>query len=597
MSERQAWPGQPYLDELRPERGASVRLALFATYSLDISAVAATLLALIARNNDKGSGTAVDFAQAIDSLRGKVHILIQRGRIARPIALPKIAGILDQFVVEQPHDEQYRSWHPKIALIAYDAPGDRRIWKLWIGSRNLTRSQDFDAGVIIEGGSRRGKGKVRLPGIAAVGRKLAADAKRDDAASIGEELEGLWWEAPPGYALRAILNGLEDDIGLADAPPPGWIEGVTIVSPFLSPAFVARAATWGPDGARTLVSSMPALVKIANSGPGLLDGFSTLLAYAAPQVPADDEADRDAADDDDAEPIPPSLHAKIYSFDMGDHHILRVGSANATDRAWSGRNAEIMLELRGGDEYRRGLGFLIGTATPVAHADLAVTTPGDTSGTDALEESRRKLVSTWAPVLLREGEVFTLDAGQPPRLAHPEHRLEVGQANGDRISWPDGASAITLGIVPLSHQSAFIQVRIVGTEGDLNWMQRVEVRPELEPSRDLAALARHMGLRAFHDWMRAMLSGDTLPTGGDAWDEEGGALSVQRDARKYDRLTLEDILSAWAKDRKAFGRVDRHFTPYVDAILKHGQDLTETDRDDLHELGQIWAMVRDRLAL
>jgi hypothetical protein len=30
-------------------------------------------------------------------------------------ALPRIAGILDQFIVEQPYDEHERSWHPKIA--------------------------------------------------------------------------------------------------------------------------------------------------------------------------------------------------------------------------------------------------------------------------------------------------------------------------------------------------------------------------------------------------------------------------------------------------------------------------------------------------
>lgn len=62
MSDRQAWAGQPYLDELRPGGLETVRLALFATYSVDLSAVAATLLALTGRNDDKGSGTAVDFA-------------------------------------------------------------------------------------------------------------------------------------------------------------------------------------------------------------------------------------------------------------------------------------------------------------------------------------------------------------------------------------------------------------------------------------------------------------------------------------------------------------------------------------------------------
>ena len=162
MSDRQAWPGQPYLDELRPGRLETVRLALFATYSVDLSAVAATLLALIGRNNEKGSGTAVDFAQAIDTLRDRVRIIIQRGRIARPVALPRIAGILDQFIAEQDHDERDRSWHPKIALVAYDCPRGEIRWKLWIGSRNLTRSQDLDVGVLLDGTDKRAKGRVRL---------------------------------------------------------------------------------------------------------------------------------------------------------------------------------------------------------------------------------------------------------------------------------------------------------------------------------------------------------------------------------------------------------------------------------------------------
>lgn len=92
MSERLAWYGQPYLDELRPDPNSSVRLALFATYSVDVSAVAATLLALMGHNDEKGSGTVINFAQAVEGLAGKVKILIQRGRIARPVALPKIAG-------------------------------------------------------------------------------------------------------------------------------------------------------------------------------------------------------------------------------------------------------------------------------------------------------------------------------------------------------------------------------------------------------------------------------------------------------------------------------------------------------------------------
>lgn len=599
MTERHAWQGQPYLDELRPDPSASVRLALFATYSVDVSAVAATLLALVGKNNEKGSGSAVDFTQAIDRLAGKVQILIQRGRIARPVVLPKIAGILDQFIVEQPHDEQTRSWHPKIALVAYDAPSAPSSWKLWIGSRNLTRSRDLDVGVLLNGGSKRGKNKVLLAGIGEVAARLADDAGRSDGKALAEELKQTWWEAPPGYELRLLFDALGDGVALPPGPPPGKLHSVTIVSPFLSPAFLKEASGWGPDGARTLISTMPSLVEIANRTNNYLASFSHILAYAVPDTALDEQAvapnEADAAADDDAEPAPLSLHAKIYCFDMDGDCIIRVGSANATDRAWSGRNAEIMLELRAGAEFSRGLQFLIGLATPVVTSELEKMQPSDKSSADALEKSRRHLVATWTPLLLRDGEKFTLDAGIVPELEHPGHKLQVGHANGDLIPWPVGASVLKLGSIPLSLQSEFIHVQITGPAGELAWMQRVEVIPSLEKGRDLAALARHMGLRAFHEWVRTRLNGDTLPTDDTPWDEEPGNEVRRRSSSAYDRLTLEDILSAWAKDNKAFERVDQIFVPYVDAILAHAENLSEKDKTDLHELSLIWQMARERL--
>ena len=126
-------------------------------------------------------------------------------------------------------------------------------------------------------------------------------------------------------------------------------------------------------------------------------------------------------------------------------------------------------------------------------------------------------------------------------------------------------------------------------------MQSVDVRPGLEPGRDLAALACHMGLKAFHEWMRAMLNGDLAPAGGGDWDETFEVSAARREMPSFDRLTLEDILSAWARDRASFGRVDRHFTAYVDAMLRHGQDLSDADKADLQELSEIWAMARSRL--
>jgi HKD family nuclease len=601
MKERPpAWPGQPYLDELRPERGETVRLALFATYSVDLSAIAAMLLTLIGRNNEKGSGAAIDFAEAIDQLRDRVRIIIQRGRIARPVTLPKVAGILDQFVVEQTHDERVRSWHPKIALVAYDSPKGLTRWKLWIGSRNLTRSQDLEVGVLLDGHPKRGKGRTRLGGIGGLGASLAKAAGRADALAINEKLEAVWWEAPEGFRLRALLDGLEDGAVLAVEPPTGVIDGITIVSPFLSPNFLKMAERWGPEGARTLVSSMPALVDMANRSGAPLAAFSRVFAYAAPDAINEEKAleapTASTPDDDEAEPQPLALHAKLVAFHQGETTTVRVGSANATDRAWTGRNSEVMIELQASDAFNPGLAFLIGKATPVTIDELAQAKPANTSEADALEESRKALTASWDPILRRDGDRFVLDGRTAPQLADPSHRLSAGHANGDLLAWPEGGIRLDLGMTPLSIQSAFIQVRVRSAENSVRWMQRVMVDPPLDKKRDLAALASHMGLRAFHDWMRAMLGGETVPIGDVAWDEDMGGSAKVRKALGYTRLTLEDILTAWARDEKAFARVDKHFAPYVDALLAHDGNLTPAEKIDLNELAQIWTIARTKLA-
>lgn len=599
MNDRQPWPGQPYLDELRPGPGETVRFALFATYSVDLSAVAATLLALIGRNDEKGSGTAVDFAEAIDKLRDRVKIIIQRGRIARPIALPRIAGILDQFIVEQSHDERERSWHPKIALVAYCDGKIFTRWKLWIGSRNLTRSQDLDVGVLLTGSNKRGKGRVQLPGIGEVGTRLAQSASLSDVGDVAALLEAVWWDAPEGFRLRSLLNGLEDGVALDMQPPAERVDGITIVSPFLSPGFLKTAGKWGKDGSNTLIASMPALVDMASRPSKPLSHFSKILAYAAPDVLADAATvtlpGGDAGPDDDAEPPPLALHAKLVCFHCGDKTVVRVGSANATDRAWSGRNSEIMLELEASEAFASGLAFLTGKATRVSVEELAAADPPGQNAEDALEESRKALMASWDPILRRRGEHFTIDARAVPVLAHAEHELQAGSANGDLLAWPEGASRLDLGAVPLSHQSAFIQAKISGPEGNLRWMQRVTIDPPLDEQRDHAALASHMGLRAFHDWMRAKLSGDKVPVGGGAWDEDIEPPGNRRKGSGYERITLEDILTGWACKRDAFHQVDRHFAPYIEALLVHGENLSDGEKADLKELAQIWAMVRATL--
>lgn len=90
-----SWPALSFLEGLRPGPGEKVELALLAAYSADLGSIGATLLALAGKDNEAGRGTPSDFADAVEQLRGKVRIVIQRGRLARMRRAPRIAAVLD----------------------------------------------------------------------------------------------------------------------------------------------------------------------------------------------------------------------------------------------------------------------------------------------------------------------------------------------------------------------------------------------------------------------------------------------------------------------------------------------------------------------
>lgn len=112
-----SWPALSFLEGLRPGPEETVELAFLAAYSADLGSIGAALLALAGKDNDAGRGSPSDFADAVEKLRGKARIVIQRGRLAKMRRTPKVAAVLDQFVREVDLDEATGSWHPKAALI------------------------------------------------------------------------------------------------------------------------------------------------------------------------------------------------------------------------------------------------------------------------------------------------------------------------------------------------------------------------------------------------------------------------------------------------------------------------------------------------
>lgn len=103
--------------------------------------------------------------------------------------------------------------------------------------------------------------------------------------------------------------------------------------------------------------------------------FDDLLALDAPDYPDGDPEpnppgpsltnDSELAEDEEKE-IGGGLYAKLLFMRSGQKRRLWLGSANATMRAWTGRNAEVMAELIVTEAVEKGLKALLGSARLIA---------------------------------------------------------------------------------------------------------------------------------------------------------------------------------------------------------------------------------------
>lgn len=604
MTEPKPWASQAYLDALRPDPGWTVRTAILASYSADLGSIGAALLALAGRDDDRGSGSRTDMAEAIEQLRDKVRIVIQRGRLARLKRLPAVAGILDRFLAEVPFDEMERSWHPKIALVRFDGPNRRTAWRLWIGSRNLTAAENLDVGLLLTGAPGTRKGRA-VEGVEALAQQLAerADLPRIRPERFARDVAQVRWTAPEGIGVRRVW--LTSGDGTAPRPEcPAGVEEVVLVSPFLSPDIVRTVGSWGDAGTRrTLLSTHTQLRGVA----GKLRGFGDrVLAYegplpdsAEPEPAAPDAASDVPRVETGAEASPLSLHAKILAARSGKRLRLWVGSANATGRAWRGKNAEVVAELEATPALLEGIEHALKLSRPVTMDELAPTPEEDADAIrERLDHARNQVAGRWLGQLLRDGHVFRVSAESTPHPEDVEVAMEVGLATGELLRWPRGQAFLDLGSHPLSHQTELVQIRLSLDGQECVWLQRCAVTPPLEEGRDRAALARHLGVCAFLEWIRALLQdAQRADEAEEPWDRPDGKRdTATATATVLDQtITLEDILSGWARDPHTFARADERMRAYLDPVIAETATLDAGYRERLTSLRTLWNMLRAQL--
>jgi hypothetical protein len=303
----------------------------------------------------------------------------------------------------------------------------------------------------------------------------------------------------------------------------------------------------------------------------VFSGFHNLQIQPLPDLPSESAITRDEENHTTAEVAeseewpPPGLHAKLLFAAKGARRQLWLGSANATDRAWQGRNFEVVAELSIGRDAADALTDFIDSCEPFTPSATPATTDDDE---EALEQARRLLSGSWTlRQRIREQEV-EISAPTPPPITDATIELDVATLGGPWNPWPYNVNRIVLlGLRP-GQRSNFIQIRVVRGDRICAWLQIAPCDPPPDEERDRALIAQYLDPQIFLLWIRSLLTDEPAHTAGGDWDAEmptsgTAAINGTRAADTEFMPTVEEILRSWAREPSAFLTADEKVKAYL----------------------------------
>lgn len=603
------FPHLPFLDHLRPEPGWRTDAAVVSTYSAQMPVVAAVLLALAGEVDEAGSGSRVGLVRALTGLRGKVHVVLQSGRLTPGRQDTAISGLFDQFLLQVPWDETAgpagKSWHAKFVLarqVPIEPGQAEERWIFVLGSRNLTLDTSWDIGFSLEGGdgfgARRGCSAQRIEGIASVVRGLVGlFPALHQWLSFDGRLRNVAWWVPDGLRVSEVRLMLPDESGRALPLPPSGLSRLVAVAPFLDKGAVQDLLRWpfvAGGGSRQLLSTRSELTK--KLGGVTLVGKPQLSALAEPSFDA--PAPADGADDDELERERIGLHAKLIHAEHAAGSTLWLGSPNLTRRAWT-RNAEAVVRVdstnaNGSELLVSGLAALLERATLVQPDELQALT-NELTVADRLAAARNHVAAQLAEARQRRRAdgVVVMQCVETPPPKDPEITLQCGQIKGTLTAWPPGARTLEFSPVSAAVESECINCRLELQGVSISWVQLVRFEPSLDlEERDARVLGEYLGSRQMLTWIHTVLSGFSDGDEGGAWDAPGEPGRGRGRATAGSGLpTLEQALRMWLRDRSRLDEVDRILK------LRHhsAAQADQSAQQELDRFASTWDTIRTGL--
>jgi hypothetical protein len=632
--------------ELRPPAGWEAVAAALSTYSLDLTALLAVLLALSGHARSEESASIQSTQRAILRLARRVIVLSQRGRTIAPQTRgrARVLAALDRCLAEQPFDERHRSWHGKLALASYrpvGSSGGAELWRLWIGSRNLTRSLDLDAGFMLVGRLRtpgQAPGSVvaglgdtlaavlvpaaervpamLFPTIQGIGGRRGANALRTLCHGLEREVT---WDAPPGIevvSLAASVGARWDEV---TGPPPAHEPSreILFAAPFVDAPGLRRLAGWRREARRDSRAVISSAAQLADLPPEAVAETELLAIGEGPEF----GITSDWPGSDEAAPAPESdlldegrgdrgLHAKILlSRPRGRKATLVLGSPNLTRRGLaadspSGANLEVAARLRLSptlaDALDRALRSRAGPYTGPPQVSDAEAEQANIN--ERLEAARKAMLAGFDAQLRIAMDNLEICAAKAPEIRHGFALEAALQSRPDvRRAWPGGQAVLRLAeeLRP-DEWTELVLFRLEdrGSGEAVTWAQKVPLAAtgdDWRDGRDAALAARILAI----DELQALIAAELASGAGDGgrpWNVAGAGGRSQVAEAKGQELYLEKLLRLRARRPEVW---DTTLTKQIAAILDAAETndaLSGVDRAQLEQFRLLWGVVVDAFA-
>ncbi|MEZ4399366.1 MAG: phospholipase D family protein [Kofleriaceae bacterium] len=573
---------------LRPPPGQQLDLAVLTTYSLDLEALLALPLAVLAHADGGVDELLQDPLRLLEALRTageRVHVFVDATGIAIPRTARPLYAMLEASVhaVRAPNGGAF---HPKVWVARFIDDAGAPTLRVAVLSRNLTFDRSWDLALATEAEPTR-RNVAASRGLAELVRRLPELAGADisvavaqSVLAVADELAKTAFPAPENFDSPVWFEAL----GLADGATRPWkprSDGSRLlaIAPFANRTALDTLVKLS-NGERTLVSRPESLDCLPDDA---LAAWDTVLVLS--ELVADES-------NDGTSQRPSGLHAKAISIEHGWDVTWFVGSANLTAAAFTGRNVEMMASMtakkstEGIEKFKEGFATLCApyrrSPAPIDDAAAAIQ--------EQLEAVRASLLDSALGMACVEGtegwdlQITGSPTVSPTVTAHAwpvSVSEDLAQPLTDAARWH----------LPVARLTAFLAIRLEANDAKVDALRfTMKVTVDGMPDGRMAHVLRTLidSPERFLQFLRALLGGldamiDNVVEGSDA------SGSATWGAGLDGETLLEDLVRVAARDPARLEPVRRLI-----------RDLRSTDEgrkivpDDLYAL---WAVVDEALGI